>query len=532
MSMVYDPEYRTLYALSGDRYLYFFDVYGKLKKRVWLEDKPVSSLSAGYDHSVYVGFDSGKIRAVNPSGGIIWERKLSDAPVGNPVPGPDGTLYAADAGGELYALSHLGVVRYRKKLPVYPVMAPALNNRGIFIFGDNSRVYLYSTEGECKWEFLLSGKAYSCALDNDLLYVGTESGTVVCIDMEGRKRWSRLLGNPVFSLIRNWNSELAVVSGNSLAGMDTAGNVKWRYIGRIPFYSLSSGENILAASDVSGRITFLNFKGELTGSAAAGKPSSQVVSLKKGGFAEGSRDWNVYFTKAENSVVLPGVWYGWTGENGGSGGRRNAPGLEERRSFDGIKEGSNSYGYLKAMSDSNDAAALHRVLKEIEERLSSEESGKGKISFLSLLEYIASDCVTRPDYRDGELINDFPVIRSEAVRILGVYGDFRSTETLGRLLFSEWDNYTLRMIIRSMGKLGYDPDGDTEEKLYRFYQKQRANYGIEDIRLEIVSALEALNRYNGILRESGISAAIAVLRESSRTSTKEKALDLLKSLKK
>ena len=531
-SAVYDPEYKTLYVLSGDRYLYFFSNNGELKKRVWLNDKPVSSLSIGYDHTVYAGFDSGKIIAVNPAGGIIWERKLSDVPVGNPVPGPDGTLYAADAMGELYALSHLGVVRYRKKLPASSVIAPAVNNHGIFIFGKNSRIYLFSLEGEYRWEFLLSGKAYSCALDDDALYAGTESGTVVCIDMDGRKKWSTFLGSPVYSLIQNWAGELSAVSGSSLAGLDTEGNVLWRYRGRTPFYSLSSGENILSVSDVSGKITFLNFKGELIGTADAGKPSSSVVSLNRGKFVEGSRDWNVYFTKAENSVVLSGSWKGWTGDNGGTWGRRTSAGLEERRSFDKIREESNNYGYLRAMSESNDAAALNRVLIEIEERLASEEVDRGKGYFLPLLEYIASDCITRPDYRDGELINDFPVIRSEAVRILGIYGDFRSAELLGTLLFSEWDDYTLRMIIRSLGRLGYDPDGDTEKKLYRIFQMQRSSYGIEEIRMEILSALEGLYKYNGTLRESGIRTAIAVFQDSSRTSTKEKALDLLKSLKK
>ena len=529
---VYNGVIKNLHVLSADRYLYALDREGTFLHRTWLNNRPTASLSEGYDRTLYCGFESGSLKAINPYGMIIWERRINGVPVGNPVPDPDGTLYTATDRGKLYSISHTGVIRWMIELPALPVIAPAVNNHGIFIFGNNSRVYLYSRQGVLKWEFLLSGNALSCALDSDALYVGTASGTVAGIDMMGSKLWSTVLGSPVYSLIMNSAESLVSVAGATLFSIGLDGKVQWKSDGKIPLYSVAADENLLCVSTVSGGIRFHDFKGNITGETVRGKPSIPVVPLNNGLFVSGSRDWNVYFERGENSIVFPKTWNGWKGENGDSRGRRIVPDLKKRSSWDTIVDTSNSYGYLKMMSDSNDSIILRQVLQEIEERLSDEKFDRGKSFFLPLLEYIASYCITRPDYRNGELINDFPVIRADADRILGIYGDFRSREVLISILFSEWDDYGIKVIVDSLGKLGDTLHGDSQAALYRYYQLHGSRYGGEDVRLVMVNALESLEKYNGTLSKDGIHLALEILRDSSRTTTKEKVLDLLKTIKK
>ncbi len=529
---VYNGDNKTVHVLSGDRYLYTLDRDAQFLHRTWMDNRPANSLCEGFDGTLYCGFASGNLKAVNPAGMIIWDKKINGVPVGNPVPDPDGTLYAATDSGKLYSISHTGVIRWMIELPAFPVLAPAINNHGIYIFTNNSRVYLYTRQGALKWEFLLSGNALSCALGSNALYVGTASGTVVGIDTMGRKLWSTVLGSPVYSLIMNSTESLVSVSGATLFSTDLDGKIQWRSGGNIPLYSVASDENLLCVSDTTGGITFYDFEGRKAGNTAAGKPSIPVVPLQEGLFISGSRDWNIYFESGKNSVVYPKIWNGWKSENGDGQGRRIAMDLHKRESWDGVVNASNSYGYLKIMSDSNNRPILRQVLQEIEMRLSDAEFDRGKSFFLPLLEYIASDCITRPDYRNGELINDFPLIRAGADRILGVYGDFRSREALISILFSEWDDYGIKVIIDALGKLGDTQNGATQAALYRYYQLHGSGYGGEALRLVMVQALESVKQYSGTLSGDGINTALEILQDSSRTSTKEKVLDLLKTIKK
>lgn len=529
---VYDGNIKTVYVLSGDWYLYALDRDAKFLHRTWLDNRPANSLCEGFDGTLYCGCASGNLKAVNPVGMIIWNKKINGVPVGNPVPDPDGTLYTATDSGKLYSISHTGAIRWRIELSAFPVMAPVINNHGIYVFTNNSRVYLYTRQGALKWEFLLSGNALSCAVDSNALYVGTASGTVVGIDAMGRKLWSTFLGSPVYSLIMNSAESLVSASGAMLFSIELDGKIKWKSGGKNSLYSVASDENLLCVSDSTGGITFYDFTGRKASETAAGKPSIPVVPLQEGLFISGSRDWNIYFESGKNSFVYPKTWNGWKSENGDSKGRRIAMDLHERDSWNGVVNSSNSYGYLKIMSDSNNRTILRQVLQEIETRLSDEEFDRGKSFFLPLLEYIASDCITRPDYRNGELINDFPLIRAGADRILGIYGDFRSREALISILFSEWDDYGIKVIIDSLGKLGDNPNGATQAALYRYYQLHGSGYGGEELRLVMVNALESVKKYKGTLSDDGIHTALGILQDSSRTSTKEKVLDLLKTIKK
>ncbi len=532
LSVVYDGENEAVYVLSGDRYIYRFSPEGEYKSRTNIKEKPAASASIGYDHTLYAGTESGNLIAVNPAEKIIWKTDLAGRPEGNPVPDPDGNLYVVTDSSRLYCISHTGKTRYAVDIPARPVMAPVLSNSGIMIFTDNSRIYLYSGEGVLKWEFLLSGRALSCTLGNNILYAGTETGTVAAVNMEGSKLWSTRVGDPVYSLVMPEKDRIAAVSGASLVSIGTDGKIIWKYNGRVPFYSVCSGENVIAVSEAAGSALFLSGKGHPLGSVSSGKPSTPFLPCSPEIFVSGSRDWNVYFINAKSSIVNPDNWKGWNSENGDGMGRRGALDLKERNIFSSFKGESNSYGYLKTLADADNSETVGKALRIIEKKLVSMDPDKNRVFLLPLLEYIASDCITRPDMKNGELINDFPVIRAQAAALLGEYGDFRTQEFFTGMIFNEWDSYSVRIMILSMGLLGYNPGGETESALYRYYKLHSGDYDSEELRSVLIDTVKELYRYNGILHEEGIRLAVEILKDSGRTDVKEKVLSFMNSIKK
>ncbi len=528
---VFDGGSGSLYILSGDRYLYSLTSSGKMKWRTMLDAPPSRSLTIGYDRTVYTGTVSDTLYAVNPGGGIIWKIAIEGSLVGNAVATQDGNIIFVTDKSFLYSVSHRGVVRYSEKLSFRPALPPLMNNDYLFLPGADERIHAFDPWGNERWTFVLAGKPLSAALSASVLWVGTEAGTVAAVDMEGRKLWSVSLGPPVHSLIAVDSDNVLAAGGAVLFSIRKSGSVRWKYGGREPFYSVVSDGNVYAASQVRGGLSFFSLSGYPLGTVDSGKPSVPVCYISEGVFFTGSRDWNLYagriMERNINSVSSP-LWFC---ENGGRDGNRVIPELTKRSPYGGESD-SNDFRYLVMQADSLNMSSLNTLLDGIEARLESDKPDSGKAYLTAVLEYLVSDCITRPRYKDTRLVNDFPSIRGKAVRLLGKYGDFVSQEVLLNLLFYEWDTYVLRSMITSIGMLGYNPDNTAADGLYRFYVSKRKiirNYPLDG---PLVNALKEIYRYSGSIGTAGVRLAVSILSDSGDTDVKQSVLDLLKSLKK
>ncbi len=530
LAVSYDSDRRVLYAVSEDSYLYALSDSGKQLWRYPLGGAGIASLTVGTDHTVYTGTASGNLVAVNPFGRKIWDQKLDGTLVGNVLSGPDGTVFAVTHTGKLYGISHLGMVRYVVSLPSEPVMAPLLNKRFLFVAGKDNRLYAYDVWGTLRWIFLFSNTLLSAACTNSVFYGGTESGTVAAVTMNGKKLWSTVIHEPVSSIVLSASGNIYCSTGKNLAALNAGGTRLWSSYGGKSLNSLAVLGEWIVTVNTGGTLSFRLFNGRAAGSATVGKPLTPLAYTSRGEIILGSTDWNIYYAGYPHTVIAH-FDKTWPLKNGRSEGNRCSEGIPHRPFFDAVQTESNDFLYLKSLADSTTEGDLSRVVTIIAKRIHQTHYDRGKSFFLPMLEHLASEGITRQYHENNLLVNDFPVIRSKADALLGEAGDFRTQEVLIHLLQYEWDAYALRVLIHSIGSLGYNPENKTVHALYNYYEKTRTVYS-EEYRRTILQAVGNIYRYTGTLDDEGVRLVLAVFNDSSSKQVREYALALLNFLKK
>ncbi len=528
----FDSSRHVLYAVSEDRYLYALSGSGKRLWRYAVGGPAIASLTVGTDHTVYTGTAEGVFIAVNPYGREIWHIQLDSTVFGNAVSSAEGTLFVVTRSGSLYCISHRGFIRYRLTLPARPALAPLLNNHYLFIPCANNRLYTFDDWGTLKWIFLFSGKIMSAVCTDTAFYGGTSSGTVAAVGMNGEKIWSTAVHTSVSSLVLSSSGMLYCSAGKNMIALDSEGAKRWISTGKNALDSSGVLGEWVVTADAGGTLSFRLFDGTLAGSVLLGKPSVPLIHSQKGEIVLGSKNWNLYFAGYPDIVIAQSNSV-WPLENGRSEGNRSVESpVLKGRSLTALRNSSNDFEYLKTLVVSGRRDALSRVLDSIDRRIMGEKYDRGKSFFLPMLEYLASDCITRPYYRNNILVNNFPAIRSRADALLGTAGNFRTQEFLLSLLRYEWNRSTLESIIRSIGLLGYNPEDKTIDALDLCYKMQRRNNNSEQYRMVLLQSIGSIYQYNGTLSRKGIALVLDIFNDSMSRITRLRALTLLHDMKK
>ncbi|MEA1910824.1 MAG: HEAT repeat domain-containing protein, partial [Spirochaetota bacterium] len=132
---------------------------------------------------------------------------------------------------------------------------------------------------------------------------------------------------------------------------------------------------------------------------------------------------------------------------------------------------------------------------------------------------------------DGHLINDFPVIRSRAVDILGITGSLQTIEFLVDILNYEWDDYVINSIIRSLGNLQSDKNDIITNGISNYCSTNENNSSQRYLH-QVLFTVKKLKSYNGTTNIKLLELITQIFLKSSSRITKELALDTINSLKK
>ena len=524
-----EGENGTIYFCSEDRNLYALGSDGTLLWRNNLEDRITETLSLGYDGTIYTGSKRGFFLAVNPIGEVIWKVKLKGSPFGNPAIAPDGSLFIVTNEGWFYSISHTGFIRWELKLPALPVLGPVLG-ANLYIALNNNRIYSYSIDGTREWVFLLSGNADSLVLSKNNIYAGTDNNTIVSINFSGIRLWNKSLNGAVRSIITLTENSIVCTSGNYLTMMDSEGNIIWISKERRALLDLAAYSNMLVTLDSEGYVSWFNLEGIAVSTIQGGAPVSRLLGAVDGSIYIGSKDWLFYKYGLTSTLNDNYAKYLWPVYGGGV----------EHRSFltinktDKNKEKqfrSSDYVYLKELSKSLDEKNLNELLDDMEHRLFNRDYDIGKSYFIDILEIIASECITRPLYEEGLLINDFPIIRSRAVDILGITGNFNTIDFLIEMLSHEWDSYAINSIIRSLGSLQSDKEGNITKGISNYYFNNDKNTNNRVVS-QIILSIKKIDKYNGTTSKGLLSVITDLFLTSSSRIIKELALDTINSIKK
>lgn len=518
----------TIYFCSEDRFLYALLDDGTLKWRINLEDRITDTLTIGYDGTLYAGSRKGFLIAVNSLGKQVWKIKIKGRPFGTPAAGPDGSLYLATDEGWLYSISHTGFIRWEVKLPSNPAVSPVFGT-DIYIGLSNERVYAYNINGGREWIFLLSGRPESLALSLDSIYVGTGNSTLVSIDLKGTRAWNTSLPGSVGSIVVLTPDSIVCTPGNSVTMLDSLGNIIWNKSGRSSQTDIAALSDGIVSLDSEGRISWLDLNGASAGRVEGGVPAGRLLTSADGSVYVGSKDWLLYKYGFEDLISSNYMDYIWPTFRGGLENRGN---LISDKKIPGNKKISDrtDYSYLMELAKSGNEEILSELLNEIEIRLFTRAYDVGKHYLYDILEFIASDGVKRPLYEDGLLVNNFPIIRSRAIEILGITGSFVTIEFLADLLEYEWDGYVLNSIIRSLGYLQSNIDYTIADTLVNYYSQNKTDMNMQSIS-QILITVQKMNNYNGSINKDLLTIIVDIFLRSSSRSVKELALDTIQAVR-
>ena len=518
----------TIYFGSEDRFLYALYDDGTLKWRLNLEDRITDTLTIAYDGTLYTGSRRGFLYAVNPHGKQVWKIKLKGRPFGNPAVMSDGSLYLATDEGWLYSISHTGFVRWEVKLPSSPVISPVIGT-DIFIALGNERIYSYNVNGGREWVFLLSGQAESIALSSDSIYVGTSNSTLVAIDFSGTRIWNTSLSGPVRSVSVLTSDRIICTSGSSVVMLDSFGNIIWKKNERSSQSDTAVLSDSIISLDVNGYLSWMDLNGSPIGGVRGGTPSGRLLTSGDGSIYVGSKDWLFYKYGFKDLISSKYIDYIWPSFRGGVENRGNIiPGKVEIRKDE--LSGQPDYIYLMELAGSGNEEILTGLLDEIEYRLFTRTYDSGKHYLYDILELIASEGVRRPLYEDGLLVNNFPVIRSRAIEILGITGSFNTIEFITDLLVYEWDDFVLGSIIRSLGYLQSDIADIMTSGIVNYYEKNINNQNRRSDS-QILITVQKMNKYNGSINKDLLTVITNIFLRSSSRSVKELALDTIQTIR-
>ncbi len=521
----------TAYVLSEDRHVYALDEYtGRVEWRAFLGGRVWDSLCIGTDGTIYTVLKDGDLIAVSRGGGIAWKLKAAGMPVGNPATVNDGTVYFTLDTGILLAVSHTGRERWRVDLPAPPATGPAVGANGdIYVGTIDRRVLAYRPWGEKSWSALLAGVPVDPAIFPDgVIIYGTDFGSIVALDPDGDILWDITADKGFLSPVIGSDRILAATVGGEVIALDPGGNVLWTNTAGVALtgsLSITAGNDLIA---LSGRGFLLRFRddGQLVERVDVRGSGAVFGVTPTGMYVFGRDDWLVYAYQGS----LPAS-AGWPQPGGNP--QHTSNGMARTGSDTWLEAYSKDADYLYFYHLTNNGAP------ELKERVLSDmvgvirEGGFIPPYYRVFLEDMASEGTVRANMEYGSVINDFPIIRGEAARLLGKIGTLQSADLLVRLLTYEYDTEVQRQLIAAIGALMTDRNGLATIAIVGVVLRDLRGRGTPDPRLAgaALASLESICMYHGKMpHDSGNELLFEIYRGAYPRETREAALNAIRQL--
>ena len=117
-----------------------------------------ASITVGFDNTMYIPCEDGKLYALDPNGLLIWSYDANTPLISSPTIGPDGTLYVGGLNGKLYAIDISGNLRWTHSTDGFIYSSPAVSADGKIYSGSQDGVlYALAQDGSKIWSFETKG---------------------------------------------------------------------------------------------------------------------------------------------------------------------------------------------------------------------------------------------------------------------------------------------------------------------------------------------------------------------------------------
>ncbi|MDC7226690.1 MAG: PQQ-binding-like beta-propeller repeat protein [Spirochaetales bacterium] len=517
-----------VYLYSEDRQIHAVSTSGDPMWKFRMPGRPVDSLSVGRDGTVYASTLEGRLFAVNQAGRALWRYDADSEPAGAPAVSADGTVYVASKNGELAALSHTGFIRWKIKIDGSITGSPVIDaGEAVYISDDNGALYSFSPWGTRRWTIdppaAGSDGHWTAAIDSHILY--SAYGSTLRAIEGGEVLWSinlpaRISGIVIFS----GGLFCSLENGNAMA-FERSGVQLWQAEGsHYDTYPVAGASRIFLLS--RGGLISLTPEGQLEGAGIVEGIALTQPVMGGGLLVCGSEQWVACaFNVADDTGA------GWSQKGGGP----DHSGVSGRNRWYFNEEDymkNMDYLYLKQYITAGSTDEKLEAIEEIGSRIAAEGIDRGEQYLLHLLHLALTEGNIRRTITADSRSNDYPAVRREAAKMIGLYGNFESIELLTAVLEEEKHYDVSAAIMRALGELGTDYDNLPLISIYNKVIKDNNGSAHSGLALAAMDAVADITEYSGVPGSFyGYRALMEIYKGHYSSGIKRKAGEVLRSIR-
>ena len=247
----------TIYVGSEDKNIYALNPNGTLKWKYQTGDGVASSPVIGTDGTIYIGSKDDYLYAINPNGTLKWKYQTSNDIFSSPAISADGTIYVGSVDGYLHAINPSGTSKWKYQIGVRIDSSPAVASDGtIYVGSDRGYLYVINSDGTLKWRYQTGAwidSSPAIAYDGTI-YVGSRDGYVYALNLNGTLKWKYKTDGPIGSSPAISSNGTIYIGSNDnyLYAINSDGTLKWKFkTGNhvFPSPAISSDGTVYVGSD-------------------------------------------------------------------------------------------------------------------------------------------------------------------------------------------------------------------------------------------------------------------------------------------
>lgn len=188
---------------------------------------------------------------------------------------------------------------------------------------------------------------------------------------------------------------------------------------------------------------------------------------------------------------------------------------------------------IRSQAESPDRDMKIIAIQDIEEMIHNGEVDENSVEIIDILGDLSAEGVDKQVVEGGRVVNNFSMVRKEAVRILGEIGGENARDSILNIFRNENETMVLTEAVLALSKAGADENGEVLDLISWTMHSQTAANKDNTFANASLSAIQKLAKDGNGLNDEKVFreiAAIADPRNGYITVVRMKALQLLDEL--
>lgn len=149
---------------------------------------------------------------------------------------------------------------------------------------------------------------------------------------------------------------------------------------------------------------------------------------------------------------------------------------------------------VKSQATSFDRELKIEALNSIERMIDEKRINERTTEVIDVLEDLGKEGVSTQVYENNSLINYFPMVRRQAIELLGKLGGESSKDALSSIIRVERDSMVLSEAFNALGKIGLDENNDVTELIINAFNEKHSIAPDDNLAIATMFALYELSR--------------------------------------